>query len=189
MSKKILIIDIETTGFHPREAIMTEIGIVELNLENGERNILFDKTCHNKREFVTRDYIESCFAVKQNWITVEEIQRSIDFERIKKQVQDIVDKYPLGVTAYNRIFDITFLEYYGIKFTKLLPCPMLLSTNIVKAPHKNPRHNGYKWPKVEEAYDHFFPGNEYTEIHRGADDAYHEAQIVYELFKLNIFKI
>jgi DNA polymerase-3 subunit epsilon len=46
----------------------------------------------------------------------------------------------------------------------------------------------YKWPKVEEAYDFFFPNNNYVEKHRGADDAFHEADIVYELHKIGLFK-
>lgn len=189
MDTKILIIDIETTGFHPKDCIILEVGLVELDLVTGKRKIIFDSTCHNKRNFLTRDYIEDSWVVKKGYMTVEEIRRSPDFETIKDEIQAIVNKYPNGATAYNRIFDMTFLEYYGITFPKLLPCPMLLSTNIVKAPHKNPRHGGYKWPSVEEAWRHFFPDIEYDEIHRGADDAYHEASIVYELYKLKKFKL
>ncbi len=62
---------------------------------------------------------------------------------------------------------------------------MLVSTPICKCPNKNGR-GGYKWPKVEEAYKHFFPESEYVELHRGADDAFHEADIVYELHKLGL---
>jgi DNA polymerase-3 subunit epsilon len=42
---------------------------------------------------------------------------------------------------------------------------------------------------VEEAFKFFFPESQYIEAHRGADDAKHEAMIVYELYKLGIFKI
>ena len=122
-------------------------------------------------------------------LTVEEIRSSPDFRKIKDEIQRIIDAYPNGVTAYNRIFDTTFLEYYGINFPKLLPCPMILSTNIVKAPHKNPRYSGYKWPSVEEAWAHFFPDIEYDEKHRGADDAFHEAQIIYALYKMGKYEI
>ncbi len=57
---------------------------------------------------------------------------------------------------------------------------MKISTPLVKA--RNTR-GGIKWPKVEEAWKHFFPDIEYTEQHRGADDALHEARIIYELIR------
>jgi DNA polymerase-3 subunit epsilon len=70
---------------------------------------------------------------------------------------------------------------------------MLLSTNICKIPHKKgkngKRRKGNKWPSVMEAYKFFFPDNEYIEKHRGADDAFYEADIVFKLYKMGIFKI
>jgi len=42
---------------------------------------------------------------------------------------------------------------------------------------------------VEEAFDFFFPDNEYVEAHRGADDSKHEAMIVYKLYELGVFKL
>ena len=41
--KKILIIDIETTGFVPEQNFIVEIGIVSLDLDNGNIETLFDK--------------------------------------------------------------------------------------------------------------------------------------------------
>jgi DNA polymerase-3 subunit epsilon len=83
------------------------------------------------------------------------------------------------------MFDVGFLSAKGLTFTEL-PCPMLLSTPLCKLPSVR---EGYKWPKVQEAYDFFFPGNEYVEEHRGADDAMHEAEIVYELYNRKVFKL
>jgi hypothetical protein len=40
-----------------------------------------------------------------------------------------------------------------------------------------------------EAYNHFFPEKNYKELHRGGDDSLHEAEIVYELYKLGEFKL
>lgn len=187
---KILIVDIETSGLHWVNSIILEIGLVELDLETGDRKIVFDSTCHNKTGFLTKEHIEDSWVVKRGWMTVEEIRSSVDFRAIKEEVQNIINQYPLGVTAYNRNFDIGFLQHYGITFTKLIPCPMVLSTPIVKAQFNNKKQSrNYKWPNVEEAYNHFFPDNDYTEIHRGADDAFHEAQIVYELYKLKQFTV
>ena len=98
-----------------------------------------------------------------------------------------MDHYPLGSTAYNNDFDNSFLKDRGFTFPKELPCPMKLSTNICKIP--SPRGRGFKWPKVEEAYDFFFPENDYVEKHRGADDAFYEADIVKKLYDMGVFKL
>jgi hypothetical protein len=63
---------------------------------------------------------------------------------------------------------------------------MKLATNVCQI--LNVR-GGFKWPKVGEAYEFFFGKTDYVETHRGADDAFHEADIVYELYKRGVFKI
>jgi DNA polymerase-3 subunit epsilon len=65
---------------------------------------------------------------------------------------------------------------------------MLLATDLCKLPSKN-GYKDYKWPKVTEAFAFLFPDHEYTELHRGADDAIHEAMIVHKLFTMGIFKV
>ena len=101
----------------------------------------------------------------------------------KEKVQEIFDKYP--ATAYNKKFDFDFLRDRGLVIRDL-PCPMILATDICKIPHAN--GYGNKWPKVQEAWDFFFPDTGYIEKHRGANDAEHEALIVHELHKLGVFK-
>jgi DNA polymerase-3 subunit epsilon len=41
----------------------------------------------------------------------------------------------------------------------------------------NPGFRDAKWPKVEEAWEYFFPDTKYIEAHRALDDAQHEALI------------
>lgn len=185
--KKILVLDIETTGFLQKKGSIVEIGIVELNLENGEVKEVYDSLC--KESIFSENHTKEPFGwIFQNSdLKPEDVENAPDFEIVKKEVQDILDLYPLGCTAFNNAFDFGYLKDRGI-IIKALPCPMKLSTDICKLPHRNGR-SGYKWPKVEEAFDHFFPDNNYTEKHRGADDAFHEAMIVYELYKLGVFKL
>ena len=180
---KILIIDIETTGFLNQGGKIVEVGIVELNLSNGEKKILFDKVTHEKG--ITREEVEESWIVNNSDLTVEDVRTSKRLDRLLPEIQLIIDKYPFGATAFNRSFDFDFLESRGIRFPKKLPCPMILSTDVCKIPGN---YGKYKWPKVEEAYDYFFPNNDYIEKHRGADDAFHEADIVYELHKLGLYK-
>jgi DNA polymerase-3 subunit epsilon len=182
---EILIIDIETTGFLPKGRI-AEIGIVSLDLNTGEKEIVFDKIINPELDI---EILKKSWIVSNGYMTVEEIQGGVLFEEIKEDLQGLISKYPNGVTAYNQKFDFDFLESYGVFFFKKLPCPMLLSTNICKLQKigRASRFGGYKWPKVEEAYKYFYPKKEYNEIHRGADDAFHEADIVFALHKLGEF--
>lgn len=184
-STKILIIDIETTGFLNAGGKIVEIGIVELCLATGQRKIIYDKVCHETG--ITKDEVASSWIVNNSTMTVDDIRHSENLGYLKPHIQSIIDAYPLGATAFNNAFDFGFLEDRGFKFPVKLGCPMKLSTNIVKLPAK--RGYGYKWPKVEEAWEFFFGDTGYIEQHRGADDAYHEAAIVYELFKMNVFKV
>jgi len=182
--KKILIIDIETTGFLDNGGHIVEVGIVELNLDTGKTLKLYDKVVRETSMPVKE--LEESWIVKNSNLTVDEVINGFIFPIEKIKIQQIIDAYELGATAFNNKFDFGFLEDRGIKIHTKLPCPMLLSTDICKLPGK---FNGYKWPKVEEAWSHFFPNKPYVEQHRGADDAEHEALIVYELYKMGVFKL
>lgn len=182
---KVLIIDIETTGFLPSGKIV-EVGIVELCMDSGSKKIIFDKVINPE---ISKDEIDKSWIVQNEYMTTEEIMNGVLFESIKEELQSVINDYENGSTAFNSRFDFDFLESYGIKFPKKLPCPMLKSTPICKLPKtgRGAIYGGFKYPKVEEAYKHFFPESEYVELHRGADDAFHEADIVFALHKMNKF--
>lgn len=182
---KILIIDIETTDFLQRNGKIVEIGIVELDLTNGERDIIYDRVCWETG--LTEKEVDDSWIVKNSDLTKEAIRTSDNLNKLKPRIQEIINEYPTGATAFNNVFDFGFLENRGFVFPKKLPCPMKLSTDICKIP--SPKGFGFKWPKVEEAHKHFFGEVGYIEKHRGADDAFHEAEIVYELYKMGVFKI
>lgn len=181
---KILILDIETVGgFSPSSGFIVEVGIVELDLSNGEKKIIYDQVCWEKG--ITKELVDSSWIVKNSTLTTEIIRTSKPLHTIKPEIQNILNQYPLGATAFNNRFDFSFMDDREFVFPKKLDCPMKLSTNICKIPSSR----GYKWPTVEEAHKHFFGDVGYIEKHRGADDAFHEADIVYELFKMGVFKI
>ena len=178
--ESIVVVDIETTGLKNYKDYIVEIGIVELNLSTGETTVLydelvkeegFDKSCKNSWVFKNTD------------LTIKQIMEASPLD--VKSIQEIFNQY--FATAFNKKFDFGFLKYRGLKI-KELPCPMLISTNICKL--KNNYRAGFKWPKVQEAWDFFF-GKEtgYVEKHRGCDDAIHEAQIVYRLYELGHIEI
>ena len=184
---KILIIDIETTGFLRKGSII-EVGMVSLNLNTGGVKVLFDSLCC-ENIFSDKHYEHPLGWIFNNSdITPDNIWDAPDFDTLKEEMQYHIDNHKLGATAFNNIFDFKFLEDRGLTFGIKLPCPMKLATPIIKLPQKGNR-GGYKWPNVEEAWKHFFPDTQYTELHRGADDARHEAYIIYELYKLGKFKV
>ena len=184
---KILILDIETTGFLPQGGSIVEIGIVELNLDTGEIIEIFQSLLREK--ILNWDHGKPPYGwiFKNSDLTLEELRTAPNAYIIFSQVQEILNSYPIGCTAYNNKFDFGFLIDRGLKI-KILPCPMILSTDICKIPSRDSRSQ-YKWPSVEEAFKFFFPDSEYIEKHRGLDDAKHEAMIVYRLYQDGIFKI
>ena len=181
---KILILDIETTGFFGQGGSIVEIGIVDLDLDTGEVTEVFDSLL--REDMLTEEHGEKPFGwiFKNSDLTFEEVMDAPLANEVFPKVQEILDQYPLGCTAFNKKFDFGFLLDRELKI-KELPCPMLISTPVCKI--RNSR--GYKWPKVQEAFDFFFPDIEYTEAHRGLDDAKHEAMIVYALYQLGVFVV
>jgi len=188
---EILILDIETTKFLNNGGKIIEIGIVSLNLETGERKIIFSEFCHEAG--ITLKEVEDSWIIENSDITVEDIRQSKKLFILQPKIQEIINSYPLGATAFNNDFDFGFMESRGFVFPKKLPCPMKLSVDVLKIPPTakmvKAGFNKFKTPNVQEAYNYFFPNNTYIEQHRGADDAFHEAEIVWELYKLGIFKI
>ena len=181
---KVLVIDIETTGFLKEGGRIVEIGVVELCLETGDKKVLLNSIINPE---LSEAELEKTWIVENKYMTVEEILNGVNFlYDVKDELQLILNNYP-GATAFNKSFDFDFLRIYGIRFHTELKCPMIVSTDICKIPKtgKAAYYPGWKWPKVEEAYKHFYPDSNYVEIHRGADDAFHEADIVFALHKLN----
>lgn len=185
---KILVCDIETLGFLNKGGSIVEVGAVSLDLETGEIQEVFNSLV--REDILSAKHRESS---EYNWIfqnsdlTPEMVREAPSQHDVYAAFQEIVNQFPEGVTAFNRDFDVPYLESRGIKFRKLQPCPMKVMTGIMKLPHKNGL-GGCKWPKVEEAFAFLFPEVEYKEAHRGASDARDEAMIVLEMYKRGIYK-
>ena len=184
--KKILIIDIETTGFLNAGGKIVEVGICSLELETGKIEKVYDQVTHERG--VTLEEVQNSWIIEHSDLTADKIRFSIAFDLQKDMIQRFINLYPDGATAYNNRFDFEFLESRGINFPKKLACPMIISTPILKLKKRN-GSAGHKWPSVEEAYHYFFPDEDYVEKHRGFDDCVHEAKIVKKLFDLGKFKV
>lgn len=104
MDKKILIIDIETSNFLKKGGRIVEVGIVELNLDNGEKKILFDEVCWE--DGITREECDNSWIVNNSTLTTEDIRTSKNLKLHAGMIQKIISRYPLGATAFNNAFDL-----------------------------------------------------------------------------------
>lgn len=183
---RIAVIDIETTGRTPTEGTIIEVGICYLDLETKFITKLLDTTVREKHfetQFDARS-LEACWVFKNSDLTTDDIRNGPAWEEKAKDIQRILNKFP--VTAYNKSFDFGFFKDRGLLIPRELPCPMIQATPVLKLPGT---YEKYKWPKVQEAWDHFFPDqNFYQETHRAYDDAVHEAEIVYALYQIGAWK-
>ena len=179
----VFIVDIETTDVAAKRGCIVEVGIVSLNLETGSREILFDSIC---REDGFSEKDKDAWIFKNSYLTYEDVLEAPSLDELLPEIQKIIDSFTLGGTAYNNKFDFAWLESRGIVFKTKLACPMIAATPVLKL---RGRGRGFKWPNVEEAWRYFFPNEPYIEKHRGADDAYHEALIVHEMYRRGQFKI
>lgn len=177
MTQEILVVDIETTGFLQEQGLIVEIGIVKLNLNTGKRKLIYDTVV---KEQGFKPFHKNAWIFHNSDLSYKDITDAKPLDAFT--LQQIFDKYP--ATAYNKRFDFDFLMSRGLVIEEL-DCPMKICTPICKLPG----YYGYKWPKVQEAYDHFFENNDYIEKHRAGDDAFHESQIVWELYKMGKFPV
>jgi DNA polymerase III epsilon subunit-like protein len=143
---KILILDLETTGFLNQNGKIVEIGIVELDLTDGSRKIIYNQVCHEKG--ITMEEVSESWIVQNSDLNAELIKYSPSLDRIRPTVQKILDDYPLGATAFNNAFDFGFCEAKWITFPKKLDCPMLLSTDICQLPSPRGGLNGLKFKRL-----------------------------------------
>jgi DNA polymerase-3 subunit epsilon len=186
MNNTIIVVDIETTGFLNKGGNVVEIGIVKLNLATGEITPAYNSLVKEPGFDMSHTHSGMGWIFENSDLTYEEVDEAPSLESQQEEIQALFDEY--SATAFNKAFDFDFLRDRGFTI-KDLPCPMKVATPICQLPNQY-GYSSYKWPTVEEAWEHFF-GSEtgYIEAHRGYDDAAHEAKIVFRLFELGHFKV
>jgi len=180
---KISVVDIETTGLNVDIDYIVEIGIVDLDLDTGKIKVIYDKIV---RELGFGEHNRNDWIFLNSDLNYKLVEKAPLLNELREDIQDILIKRQ--ITAFNKSFDLGFLKDRGFIIPNELPCIMKSATNICKIPFpRNPYK--YKWPKVEEAWNYFFPEEFYIEKHRAADDAKHEARILYEMYRLGYYNI
>jgi DNA polymerase-3 subunit epsilon len=162
-----------------------EIGIVKLNLETEQTQILFDSLVKEK-EYSEID--KGAWIFENSDLIYEDIMDAPYLNEFVAELQQIFNNY--RITAFNKSFDIGWMKSRGFKFPSELSCIMLTATPICRIPKPwDDPNDPYKWPSVQEAWDFFYPNIKYIELHRAADDAVHEAMILLAMYKRGFFPI
>ncbi len=181
--KTIWIIDIETTWFFNTWGLIVEVWIASLNLETWEIVWIYDSLV--KEDSFTESH-KNAWIFSNSDLSASEVMEAPSLQSQLPIIQDHINSFSHGITAYNKAFDFTFLKDRSITIAKELPCPMIVATPILKLP--STWYGDHKRPSVEEAWD-FLIKSEYDEKHRGLDDALHEAKIVYRLYEMWVFEV
>jgi len=181
-SNFVLIGDVGTTDLQPSKGCLLEVGLVELNLKNGKIKPLFDEVFREKG-LSAKD--RKAWLFENGYMTHEEVRVSEPFEVYEQEIQSILDKYE-NISFWNSSFDCGWLRSRGFSLPNELPCPMKTSAKWFDLPYKSGRGRG-KFASVDEAWVHLMGENTgYKEIHRAGDDAIHEAEIMYQLYKKGV---
>ena len=186
MKNKILIHDVETTDFSPKNGCLVELGISSLDLDTGEITLLFDSPIKDPR-LTIKD--REAWIFKNSNLTVEIVRNAPSIEDVREEIQSILNDYTKGCTAFNLPFDQSWMKSRGFTYPKLLDDPMRILAPIMQLPYPNRSGLG-KFPSVTEATKFLFPDKvDYVEAHRGGSDSVDEAEIVWEMIKRGIYKV
>lgn len=182
---KILVLDIETTGFSHTKDCILELGAVTLDVETGKSRKAFHATFKEKH---LRAKHQKAWIFNNSNMTLDEIRNSKDIEFYREDIQTLLTKYSGRTTAWNSSFDFDFLESRNFDLGKnKMPCPMKDSTKHFRLTQKNGKTP--KWASVTEAVKLLGISDNFTEDHRGLEDARIEAECIYRLIKLGVYNV
>ena len=180
MTSEIIVLDIETTGLNPNIDFILELGMVTLNLDNGQITEVFDHVFKDPK--LTAKH-RKAWIFENGFMELDEIRNAEPISAYMNEIQSIMNPFKGRITAWNRDFDSAFLEKNGFDLGQEMICPMKTSVDYFKIEG----NYGYKWPKAQEAWDILFPDTPKVEEHRGLDDSKMEAAIIFELYKRGVY--
>lgn len=177
---EILVVDIETANiditkniWDIKNCLICEIGVVNLNLDSGEIKSLFNKTCKDYNSPDPESWI-----FKYTSLTSKMVEESNNFEDFTDELQEIFIRKP--VTAWGHNKDLRILTSFPryLRTPSTFWDPKCVLTNFLQIPLDS--GGGYKWPKVTEAFEYFYPNEKWQQTHRANDDAKIEADIIFQ---------
>lgn len=181
MNPKILVVDLETTSTNPQRAHILEVGLALVDLATRLIEPLIDTlVCPECDE---AEWID-CWFMANSKLDPELIRQAPKFASIKEGLQEHLLALP--VTAFNRGYDVSVLVRHQIQVPRRAPCLMLACKDVLCLPGF---YGDYKYPKMSEAWGHFFPGEPFQDSHRAGQDAIHGARLAVELYRRGLLKV
>lgn len=176
---KILVVDIETTGFEVKNDAIVEIGIVLVDTTTKEFEVVFDEPIQHKGKFKLGRHRDS-WIFQNTTLTVDDVINAKPLDFYHERIQNLFDTYQM--TVYNKSFDVRFLTSAGFKLNHI-KCLMKTARKYSKYRFPNGK---IKTPSVEEIYKQFFltESETYFEKHRAGSDAIDEAKILLHMVQL-----
>jgi len=182
---EVVVVDIETTGFHRNLDRVLEVAAVTVDVEAGTITDLYNNTCRPDGRMGTRRNLERTWIVRNGIMDVDEVLEATPTEIVAEELRQSVGMRNQRWTAFNLAFEEKFLvsTTWRIRTSKL-PCIMLAATPVCKLPHifEYGNRGDYKWPNLEEAYS-IIIGRKLEKHHRALEDARHAAEVMLNLIE------
>lgn len=177
---RVGVVDIETTNFFKKGGVIVEVGLAVYDTELDRVCSLFGSVCS---EDGLKASDREAWIFKNSDLTPSDVRKAPKFGVLVPLLNDHLRSLD-AMTAYNKAFDFEFLRDRGVQLGVEFPCLMKLAMPICQIPNPRSSSGSFKWPSVEEAYAHLYPGTPYSEKHRGLSDAIDEAMILQAMIKL-----
>src|SRR6056297_103103 len=93
------IVDIETTGFLNQGGKIVEVGVVELDITNGNKRVLFDSLIREDGLNEAHTRYPMGWIFQNSNLKYEEIAKAPGLDEVKQEIQDVFDSFFTGITA------------------------------------------------------------------------------------------
>jgi DNA polymerase-3 subunit epsilon len=112
------IVDIETTGFLNQGGKIVEVGIVELDITNRAKRVLFDSVVQEDGMSELHTIHPMGWIFQNSDLTYDEVVKAPSLEDVKEEIQGVFDSFFTGITAFNKAFDFGFLKSRGFRIAE-----------------------------------------------------------------------
>lgn len=171
----IYVLDTETTGFdgYPNDVVV-DIGIATADLKTGEVKDVYSSIVGYDISVWSKEKKKS-WIFENSSLTLDEVAKAPPIKRVSNEVNEILKGH--CVTSYNTGFDLNkflYSEPWNLD-GKIIECTDIMKAAMNVCRIQSPMHEGYKFPKLIEAYHKMCPDDPEnlcgTQDHRALSDA------------------
>ncbi|KKM71341.1 hypothetical protein LCGC14_1431560, partial [marine sediment metagenome] len=174
LTDRVIVIDIETTGFDSSVDKIIEIGIIEVNLKTKERKVLFNSPIYEEGV----DLHKNSEFFKMSSLDYSNITDYPSLEFLENTLQFIFDN--IRITSFNMNFDLGFLESRGFLFPKKLQDLMTHTRKIMPKGKKYNFEYAYRFlfNSSKNKESNYLSDPDYRQQHHAIDDAIYGVELL-----------